>query len=350
MQTGKSLADVVHGGVIHEDVMRKIWDISPVNLPLQERIGSERVGNRYASWRIRDLAPVDPTSAAADGSDSTQDDTRMGNRVGNWVHIKRKKVATSTTADAVDTIGYSVEHTDQIMNRQKELRRDVESAKLHVNAAKEDDGSRTAGGAGTAASIASWLTSHTNRGTGGADGGFGKTTPGIVDAPTAGQARAGNENTLRDLLEDCYTAGGNPSIAMSRPKLIRRVSEYMFTSSARIANLQSDVREKRAAATATGAVNVFVTDFDVVLQLIPNRMQTTYQSSDGSPKPVDNLHLLDPGYLREGMLRGYRSDRLGKTGLSETSEITVIFTLKMLNEKAHALYADLDATQPWTAS
>ena len=345
MQTAYDLSQVAHGGVINEDVMQTVFTLSPTDLPLQERIGSEATSNPYTSWRIRELATPDPTSAEVDGSDSAQDDTRVGVRVGNFHHIKRKKVKTSTLADAVDTIGYSVEHTDQIMERQKELRRDVEAAKLFVNPSREDDGNTTAG---LAASISSWLTSHTNRGSGGADGGFGATTPDIVDAPTAGAERGGTETMVRDLCEDIYTAGGNPSIAMSIPKLIRRLSEYMFTATARIATLQSDTGQRATAATAKGAVNVFLTDFDVVLELIPNRMQQTYLSVPGAV-PVCDLHILSPEFLREGILKGYRSDPLGKTGLSETSEIIVAFTLKCLNEAAHGVIADLDPTVPFVA-
>ena len=344
MQTAYSLANVAHGGVLNEDVLQQVFDISPTSLPLQERIGSESTSNPYTSWRIRDLAAPDPTSAEIDGSDSVADDTRVGTRVGNFHHIKRKKVKTSTLADASDTIGYSVEHTDQIMERQKELRRDVEAAKLYINPSREDDGSAVAG---LSASISSWLTSNTNRGTAGADGGFGTTTPNIVDAPTPGNARAGTETMVRDMCEDIYTGGGDPTIAMGIPKLIRRLSEYMFTASARIATLQSDTGQRAAAATAKGAVNVFLTDHDVVLEMIPNRNMTTY--TDAVATQVADLHILSPSFLREGILHGYRSDPLGKTGLSETSEITVAFTLKVLNEAAHGVISDLDPELAFTS-
>ena len=64
-----------------------------------------------------------------------------------------------------------------------------------------------------------------------------------------------------------------PSVAMGRPVVIRKLSEYLFSTTAKVATLMSDVGQKAEAATAKGAVNVFVTDFGITLALTPNRLQ-----------------------------------------------------------------------------
>ena len=47
-------------------------------------------------------------------------------------------------------------------------------------------------------------------------------------------------------------------------------------------------------------------------------------------------------------LHGYRVEPLAKTGLSDKRLMCVDYTLKVLNEKAHAVIADIDPTAPVT--
>ena len=41
------LKAVAYKGLIREDVMQKIWDISKIPLPLQDRIGNDAAKNSY---------------------------------------------------------------------------------------------------------------------------------------------------------------------------------------------------------------------------------------------------------------------------------------------------------------
>ena len=126
---------------------------------------------------------------------------------------------------------------------------------------------------------------------------------------------------------------------MGVPTVIRLLSEYMFSSTAKIANLTSDVREKTSAAVATGSVNLFITDFGVTLMLTPNRLQ---QNSDTD---VSDLFCIDPQFIRQGFLTGYRVDPVAKTGLADNRQMHVDWTLKILNEKAQGVIADIDNTE-----
>jgi hypothetical protein len=65
---------------------------------------------------------------------------------------------------------------------------------------------------------------------------------------------------VRDAVQAVYTDGGDPTVMMSIPGVIRKFSEYLFTSSARVATLMSDQGKSTEQATALGSVNVFVTD------------------------------------------------------------------------------------------
>ena len=118
------LKGVLVNGLINEDVMNKIWDISKIPLPFTDMIGSGSAGNEYKEWTQDTLAAPDPTNAVVDGSDATGDDTQTGARVGNHHQISDKVVRVSYRADASDTIGRSRELSYQITRRQQELRRD----------------------------------------------------------------------------------------------------------------------------------------------------------------------------------------------------------------------------------
>ena len=247
-----TLKGVVRGGLIREDVMNQIWDISKIPLPFTDAIGTETSKNPYKEWTTDALAVPNLTNAVIDGSDASGNNTVLGLRVGNHHQISTKVVRTSFRADASDTIGRTKELSYQMMRRQQELRRDVEAIVLTNQASFADTGSA----AGKAGGLPTWLTTNFSAGATGAVGGF--QSSGVTALRTYGTARALTETLVRDAVQSVYTQGGDPSIMMSVPGVIRKFSEYLFTSSARVATLMSDQGKDASAATALGSVNVFV--------------------------------------------------------------------------------------------
>ena len=323
------------GGLINEDVMQQIWDISRIPLDFTESISSDTVKNSYTEYTQDKLQDVNMSNAQIDGSDqNTNNDTNTGSRVGSHCQISTKTVSVSTRADDSDTIGRSNELAYQVMMRQQELKRDVEAISISEQGSQSDNGSDTPG---LSAGFASWLTTNTFRGAGGADGGF---AAGQTAAPTPGTTRALSEALVRDCAQSVWEQGGNPTTLMSNPTVIRKLSEYMFTETAKVATLTSDVREKSSAATATGSVNLFITDFGVTLMMVPNRLQQPVVATPGSRNCT--LYCYDPEYVRHGYLAGYRVEPLAKIGLADTRMMAVDWTLKCLNESAHGLIADID--------
>jgi len=324
------LSAVADGGLINEDVMQAIWDISAIPLPFTDMIGTSGVSNPYTEWTQDRLQDPDLDNAVVDGADASGNDVNTGKRVGNHCQQSDKVVKVSYRASASDTVGRSNELAYQLMMRQRELRRDVEAISLTQQASVPDDGDSEAG---RAAGAYAWLETNTDRGDLGGDGGFSN---GIVAAPTPGTARALSETAIRDVAQAIWEGGGNPTVLMSTPAAIRKLSEYMFTESARIATLTSDVREKESAAIATGSVNVFVTDFGVTLSMMPNRLHPVVEAGNV------NVGLFDPDYWQHGFLQGYRTDMLAKTGTAENRQMLVDWTLKALNEEASGVIADID--------
>jgi hypothetical protein len=124
---------------------------------------------------------------------------------------------------------------------------------------------------------------------------------------------------------------------MSTPQVIRNLSEYLFTTNARIATMTNQDTSGTSPMTAYGSANVFVTDFGV-LTLVPNRIQ-----------PLDGVntatvYIIDPQYIKLSFMRGYRVEPLAKTGLSEKRLMSVDYSLTVTAEEALAQIKDIDTT------
>lgn len=336
--SGADLSAVARGGLINEDVMNQIWDISNVPLPFTDRCGMDQIGNALATWTQDRLADPDLTNAEIDGVDNVKNNATGGKRVGNHSQISTKAVSVTTRARNSNTIGRSDELAYQVSRRQIELRRDREAIYLNNQASVADDGDTVAGSLG---GLPSWIETNFSIGGTGTIGGY-STTTGLTVAYLEGTAAAMSEATLRDIIEKVYDEGGEVGVFMSQPRTIRLLSEYMFTDTARVATLQSDQGKSGEKATALGSVNYYVSDFGT-LELVPNRLQP-FETAD-----VGLAFLLDFSLIRVGTLAGYRTEPLAKTGLADKRQMSVDGTLKVLNEEGLGMYADIDLTTAMVA-
>ena len=114
--TAYDLSQVTVNGVINEDVMQKIWDISKIPLPLSDMIGTDSHSNEYYEWTTDELAAASITNATIDGADITavKADLLRALRVGNHSQTSVKSVRVSTRAIESDTIGRSNELSYQV--------------------------------------------------------------------------------------------------------------------------------------------------------------------------------------------------------------------------------------------
>lgn len=329
------LRSVPRGGWVAEDVMDQIWDISNIPLPFTDRAGGGSVDNQYSEWNVDRLRDPDITNAKVDGQDTIdENDTNTGGRLGNHCQISTKTVQISTRAQDSDTFGNTGGMAYQIMMRQRELRRDVEAICLSMQGSVEDDGDTIAGNAG---SVFSFIKTNAEVGAAGAVGGFNNAT-GLTADVNPGTARPLTETLIRDVCQNVYDLGGNPSVFMARTAVIRKLSEYLFTASARVATVTADVGQDKKPATAKGSINVFVTDFGVTLDLIPNRLMPA--SSAG----VSSAGIFDFEYLDVPYLTGYRVEPLAKTGLADKRQMLVDWTTRVRNEESQGAIHGIDET------
>lgn len=338
-------------GVISESVMNQIFDVSRVPLPFTDLIGSGTHDNPYHEWRTDKLGAVDLTNAVVDGADAGTDDSATGRRIGNHSTISTKQVFVSHRAQAVDTIGYANELAYQVTRRQQELRRDVEAQAL----ANQASVAATDSVAGRSAGLPAWLTtvgidgtattSNVHTESGGADGGWDDTVGnGLVAARTPGTTPVAlTETVLRDTVQSVYEEGGEVSVAMTTPRVKRTISEYLFTSSSRIASLIADGGGAASERQASGSVDVFLTDFGT-LQLLPNRLQPAYDTDNQA------VYLIDPAMLEISYLEGYRVDPLAKNGLSDRRLMSVDWSLVCRNWDGLGAVFDIDDDAAMTYS
>jgi hypothetical protein len=149
------------------------------------------------------------------------------------------------------------------------------------------------------------------------------------------------------MIRAAYKNGGYLKYAMSVPEVIETLSNYMFTSSARIATMRTNVDQgntrtskdgdgtQSGGVTAQGAVNMYVTNFGAVT-FVPNLFQP--DSGTGAA----DLFLIDPNLWSLCFLQGYRIKKLGDTGLSAKRLLSVDYALLGLAERGNAVVADID--------
>lgn len=339
------LKSVVSGGVIHEDVLDQIFDISDIPTPFLDMIGTDSYDNPYSSWLEDKLAAPDTANKVVSGKNSVSTDNKATvanqKRVGNHAQISTKDVQVSERGNAVDVIGRGEEMGYQTAQRLQELRRDVEAICLSNQASVEDNGNNVAG---QSAGAGAWIATNDSFGVAGASGGFDGATK-LVVAPTPGEDRDLTWTMITDQIEACYLLGGNPSVLMSVPQVTKRLAKYLFTTpyaAAPTANING--QGEGVNQTSQGYIDVFRTDFGTTMRITPNRLQQTYASGDGVPTQVANVFGFDPQFWKLGLLYGWKVDPLGKIGLSHWKLLHVDWMLKAFLERANFVIRDITPT------
>ncbi len=323
---------------VREDVTDIIYDISPTQTPFMSGIGRGVASNTYTEWPLDNLAAVDPTNARVDGADAGADQSAPTKRHGNHCQISDKRARISGRAEAVDKIGRRSEMAFQIAKRAKELKRDMEAI-MTGNQGSSTGDSATASLLG---GLCAWYETNTNRDprvTAGASGGW--TASQVAAATDASNLRAMSETDLRSVIESCYLNGGEPDTIMVSPSMKTVISEYLFSSSARIATLYRDEAGGQGQATAVGAVDVFVSDFGA-MKIIPNR----FQGHTGTAPRHRDVHVLDMALFETRYLRGFQTIPLARMGDAENRQILADYTLCSKQQEGSGIVADVDHTTP----
>ena len=299
---------------IREELSNVIANISPEETPFQSNVGSESISNTFFEWQTDSLAATDTTPVINGDDVASFDATSATTRLGNYTHIRRRTVIVADNLEAVDKAGRDSELAYQLAKRGKELKRDIEATLLANNA-------RVAGNSSTApetAGLGAWIATNDSVGTGGA-----APTGDGTDARTDGTQRAFTEAMLKDVMQQTWSAGGNPSVLMVGPFNKHAVSAFTGIAAQRY-QAPSD-----SPTTIIGAADVYLSDFGSVT-VVPNRFQRDRDA-----------FVLDPEYASVCYLRPIQQVELAKTGDAEKRMVIAEFGLKVMNEAAHGIIADL---------
>src|SRR3954470_22231161 len=267
------LKAVAAGGLIREDVLDQIFDISDIPTPFLDMIDTDTFTNSYSEWTEDKLVAPTTTNKVVSGSDvnSANNNANVTNalRAGNHAQISEKLVMVTERGQSVSSIGRSDEMGYQTARRLQELRRDVEAASLSINASVQDDGVAVAG---QSAGLSAWIKTNTNIGATGANGGFVTGTK-LVTTRTPGTKRALSFAFISTMIENVYTLGGMPTILMSVPGVTKRLGQVLVPipqSAKPTQNVQGT--GDGVSQTAQMYIDAFKTDFGFLMQMVPNRL------------------------------------------------------------------------------
>ena len=338
------------GDNVREDFMDAIYNISPVDTPFMSGIGRATCKDVYTSWQQDDLAEPNNVNAAKDGADIGADSSVKARRVGNICQISTKSLIVTGRADSVTKAGRSTEMSYQAAKAAKALKRDMEAILTGNQAAAADSDGDTASKLGSLracfrdaiAGTSEVTTALVGAGTG-ANGGV---TPGTTYVPAvavAGTARALSETLLQTAILNAYTNGGSPDTIMVTPKVKTILSAYLFSSSARVASLYSDVKQSRGSVAANASVDIYISDFGA-FKIVPSRYMGYVTSSHAADHT--SLYVLDMGMWSVGYLRPFMTKDISPSGDASKKLMLVDYTLIYKQEMASGGVFDIDSTTP----
>jgi len=308
---------------VREDLSNVIYQISPEETPFMSNVGRENVKNTYFEWQTDSLAAAVTTNAQIEGDDITSFTAATATtRVGNYTQISRKDVIISGTLESVDKAGRRSELSYQMAKKSAELKRDMETTMLANQAAAA--GSTSA--ARKTGALLAFITSNTSIGSGGGDPSYTTVPDAARTDSTAGNLRSFSETLLKDVIQQVWTEGGTPSMVMAGP-----VNKQNLSKMAGIASQRFNATGAKPS-TIIGAADIYVSDFGNVT-IVPNRLQRER-----------DVFVLDPQYAAVAYLRPFQTVELAKTGDAEKRMLLVEWGLKVQNEKAQGLVADLNST------
>jgi hypothetical protein len=304
--------DTYSASADRESLSNVIYNISPQQTPFMSSIGKNNVSNVVFDWQTESL----PTASGAgqlEGFELSRSAATATTRVSNVCQISSRDATVSGSQESSDPAGKKSEMAHQLSIMSKALKRDMEVALCQK-------GAKTTGNASTArvtGGFESWMTSNVSRGTGGAGSGGGAAP---TDASNANK-RDLTETLLKNVLQSCFSNGGEPSLAICGPVNKQVISGFTGRSQA---------RQFVDANMVEASVSIYSSDFGE-LKIVPSNLSRER-----------SLLLVDPEYAKVSFLRDFQVQDIAKIGDAETKMVLAEYGLEMSNEAAHGIVADLN--------
>ncbi len=282
---------------LREDLSDVITNISPTDTVFMSNIGKTKVAAKFHEWLTESLTAA-ANCAVTEGNDAVLADGHAQSRIGNYTQIAAKWFSVSDTLEAVDKAGRKSEIAHNTTLFLKELARDMEYGLLNNSTATSAD-PRSAKG------VKGWITTN------------------ATSFTTGTSVTTLTETLFNDLIEACWTQGGNPGMVLAPAKMKRKISA--FTGNSKLTT-NVDADEKKDILS----VDYYESDFGIV-----KVYATRFLATDDSASYVSVL-ILEKEKWKLGTLQGLKTEKLAKTGLSTKIQMSTEYTLISLQEKASA--------------
>lgn len=289
-----------------EDLTDIIYRISPTATPFVSMAAKGKASNTLHEWQTQDLASAVTNNAQAEGDDATAKTVTPTVRLNNRTQISTKTVIVSGTQQAMNPAGRKDELAYQLSLASLELRRDMESSATQLDV--------TATAPRQSRGLVGWVVDNVNRNGGTLASYTGNT------GRTKGTAIAFTEARLKDVLQKCFTAGGDPDTILLPPAAKQTFST--FTGNATRFDKSED-------AKLYASVDVYVSDFGE-LKAVPSRFQD-----------ANDVFVLESSKWAISYLRPFQTMELAKTGDAEKREILVEWTVEARAPKANGAVYDV---------
>lgn len=288
-----------------EDLTDTIYRISPTQTPVLNMASKSKATNTLHEWQVQELASA-ADNAQAEGDNATAKTVTPTVRLNNRTQISTKTVIVSGTQQAMNPAGRKDELAYQLALASAEIKRDMELG-LTQNDVLATSPRKSRG-------LRGWVVDNTNR-NGGTLASYTANT-----GYTAGTQRAFTEAQVKDVLQQIYTAGGEPDMLMLSPAAKQTFSGFTGNTTR---------FDKSEDAKLYASVDYYVSDFGT-LQAIPNRFMASR-----------DVFVLQSDKLAVAYLRPFQTVELAKTGDAEQREIIVEYTLECRAPKAHGAVYDI---------
>lgn len=308
-----------------EDLDDIVSRITPEDTPIftgMEKVTAKAV---FHEWEYDELA-TPGANAQLEGDDYSFSAINPPVRVGNRTQIFRKTGVISGSQEAVGNAGNNEKVAEQKIKKGIEVRKDAEFS-IISNVASVDGATRVSGG------LPSWLKTNVSRGAGGANGGYDQGTK-LTVAETTGTQRALSKALLDGVMTAAYSAGGNPRSLQVSPYVKTVFSSFM--SDTNVAQQYSTVPAS-GKSVLHGSVDVYKGPNGIV-EVVSNRVMAV------NAAVARRAFILDFDLLEWAWLEGrkiHEDKDLAKTGDNKKFAIIGEGTLKVKNEAAHGVVADI---------
>lgn len=302
---------------IREDLSDIIYNIDPTETPVLSNAGRGKIANTFFEWQTDALAAAVSTNQQIQGDDITSyDSVTPTTRLGNYAEIARKTVVIADTEEVVNKAGRKSELAYQLAKKGKEMKRDMETS-LCANKGAAAGSTSVARQTGALLAFIKTNIDKANDGT----------APVYTNIPTDhwtdGTARSVTEDILKNVIQQCWSAGASPKTVM-----VGALGKQKLSAFAGVVELTKP-QQNVGPAKIIGAADAYVSDFGT-LTIIPNRFQRT-----------STMFVLDWDYISVDYLRPFKQVPLAKTGDAEKRMILAEYGLRVKHEKALGVAVDL---------